>query len=56
MPVETIPGVGKVTLKDLHSKGIYRICDITNLPQDYFAAAFGKYGIDLIQESLRSGK
>ena len=25
MPVESIPGVGKVMLKDLHSKGIYKI-------------------------------
>ncbi|MCH9028268.1 MAG: DNA polymerase IV [Bacteroidetes bacterium] len=55
MPVETIPGVGKVTLKDLHSKGIYRICDITNLPQDYFAAAYGKYGIDLYRKANGRG-
>jgi len=55
MPIETIPGVGKVTLKDLHSKGIYRICDITNLPQDYFAAAFGKYGIDLYRKACGGG-
>ncbi len=55
MPVETIPGVGKVTLKDLHSKGIYRICDITNLPQDYFAAAYGKYGIDLYRKANGGG-
>jgi len=55
MPVETIPGVGKVTLKDFHSKGIYRICDITNLPQDYFAAAYGKYGIDLYRKACGGG-
>jgi DNA polymerase-4 len=55
MPVETIPGVGKVTLKDLHSKGIYRICDITKLPQDYFAAAYGKYGIDLYRKANGGG-
>ena len=55
MPVESIPGVGKVTLKDLHSKGIYRICDITKLPQDYFAAAYGKYGIDLYRKANGEG-
>ncbi len=55
MPVETIPGVGKVTLSDLHSKGIYRIGDITSLPQDYFAAAFGKYGIDLYRKACGEG-
>jgi DNA polymerase-4 len=55
MPVETIPGVGKVMLKDLHSKGIYKICDITKLPQDYFAAAYGKYGIDLYRKANGGG-
>jgi DNA polymerase-4 len=55
MPVETIPGVGKVTLKDLHSKGIYRISDITRLPQDYFAAAYGKYGIDFYRKANGGG-
>jgi len=55
MPVETIPGVGKVTLKDLHSKGIYRISDITGLPQDYFTAAYGKYGIDLYRKANGGG-
>ena len=55
MPVESIPGVGKVTLKDLHSKGIYKIGDITTLPQDYFAAAYGKYGIDLHRKANGQG-
>ncbi len=55
MPVETIPGVGKVTLKDFHSKGIYRIGDITKLPLDYFSAAFGKYGIDLYRKACGQG-
>jgi DNA polymerase-4 len=55
MPVESIPGVGKVTLKDLHSKGIYRIGDITQLPQDYFTAAYGKYGIDLYRKACGKG-
>jgi len=55
MPVESIPGVGKVTLKDFNSKGIYRIGDITKLPQDYFTAAFGKYGIDLYRKACGQG-
>jgi DNA polymerase-4 len=55
MPVEAIPGVGKVTLQDFHSKGIYRIGDITKLPQDYFAAAYGKYGIDLYRKACGEG-
>ena len=55
MPVETIPGVGTVTLKDLNSKGIYKIGDITALPQEYFAAAYGKYGIDLWRKANGEG-
>ena len=55
MPVETILGVGKVMLKDLNSKGIYKIGDITTLPQEYFAAAFGKYGIDLWRKANGEG-
>jgi DNA polymerase-4 len=55
MPVETIPGVGKVMLKDLNSKGIFKIGDITKLPQDYFATAYGKYGIDLYRKACGKG-
>lgn len=55
MPVETIPGVGKVTVKSLHERGIYRIADMTNLPQEYFAAAFGKYGVDLWRKANGGG-
>ena len=55
MPVETIPGVGAVTLKDLNSKGIYKIRDIASLPEEYFAAAYGKYGIDLWRKANGEG-
>lgn len=55
MPVETIPGVGKVMVKDLNSKGIYKICDITQLPQEYFSAAYGKYGVDLWRKANGEG-
>ena len=55
MPVETIPGVGKVTLRKLNSKGIYKIGDIAKLPSDHFAAAFGKYGIDLWRKANGEG-
>lgn len=56
MPVETIPGVGKVMHKALNEKGIYLIGDITKLPEDYFGAAFGKYGIDLWHKACGEGK
>ncbi len=55
LSVQVIPGVGKVTLKELNQKGIYFIRDITNLPQDYFAAAFGKHGIDLWNKANGGG-
>jgi len=55
MPVETIPGVGKVMKQNLNSRGIYRISDITNLPSDYFGTAFGKYGIDLWRKAHGEG-
>jgi len=55
MPVETIPGVGKVMLRELNSKGIYRIGDITRLSSDYWGAAYGKYGIDLWRKANGEG-
>ena len=55
MPVETIPGVGKVTLKSLNNRGFFTIGDIAKTNQDYFAAAFGKYGIDLWRKANGEG-
>lgn len=55
MPVETIPGVGKVMQKNLNVRGIYTIGDITKLPSDYFGTAFGKYGIDLWRKAHGEG-
>jgi DNA polymerase-4 len=55
LPVQVIPGVGKVTLKEFNQKGIYFIRDITDLPKDYFSAAFGKYGTDLWEKANGNG-
>jgi len=55
MPVETIPGVGKVMKQSLNVRGIYKIGDITKLPADYFSAAFGKYGVDLWRKAHGEG-
>ena len=55
MPVETIPGVGKVMLKDLNQKGIYVIGDITRLSSDYWGSAYGKYGIELWHKANGEG-
>jgi DNA polymerase IV len=55
MPVETIPGVGKVMKQNLNVRGIYRIGDITKLPSEYLSAAFGKYGVDLWRKAHGEG-
>ena len=56
LPVETIPGVGKVTLQSLHSKGYYTIDDIANTSQDYLSLAYGKAGIQLWNKANGEGK
>jgi DNA polymerase-4 len=55
MPVETIPGVGKVMKQSLNARAIYRIGDITTLRSDYFATAYGKYGVDLWRKAHGEG-
>ncbi len=55
MPVETIPGVGKVMLRELNNKGIYLIGDVTKLSTDYWGTAYGKYGIDLWRKANGEG-
>ncbi len=47
MPLETIPGVGKVTIKHFNEKGFYKIKDITSIPKEYFSVTFGKSGVDI---------
>lgn len=47
LPVEKIPGVGKVTVVQLNAKGIYTIGDLAALPVDYITAAYGKNGLNL---------
>ncbi|MEN8193501.1 MAG: DNA polymerase IV [Bacteroidota bacterium] len=56
LPIETLPGVGKVTLQSLHSKGFYRIGDIANSSQDYLLLSYGKAGIDLWNKARGEGK
>jgi DNA polymerase-4 len=55
LPVERIPGVGKVTLQYLQNRGIYTTGEIANLPQDFFTAALGKFGIDLWKKANGCG-
>jgi len=55
LAVEKMPGVGKVTLKDLRAKGIYTIGDIAKLPMEYFSTDLGKAGIDLWKRANGAG-
>ncbi|MBU1101391.1 MAG: DNA polymerase IV [Bacteroidetes bacterium] len=55
MPVETIPGVGKMTLPELHAKGFYTIGDVSSASEEYFGAAFGKMGISLWRKANGEG-
>lgn len=55
LPVQTIPGVGKVTLNELNLKGIYKIGELAELPEDYLITAFGKYGSALWKKANGGG-
>ncbi|KAB2909769.1 MAG: DNA polymerase IV [Ignavibacteriales bacterium] len=55
LPVETMPGVGKVFAGALRSRGIATIGDIARLPAEYFASVFGKGGLDLWERANGKG-
>ncbi|MFA6596390.1 MAG: DNA polymerase IV [Ignavibacteriaceae bacterium] len=44
LPIETMPGIGRVTTKELNARGFRIIKDITNASSEYFSLLFGKYG------------
>lgn len=45
LPVEKIPGVGKVTTKSLHDLGIRYVGDLAKLDEHFLAERFGKWGL-----------
>ncbi|MCB0413064.1 MAG: DNA polymerase IV [Bdellovibrionales bacterium] len=47
LPVEKIPGVGKVTLKKLHQMNIYTCKDLQDYKIDEMQFLFGKWGVRL---------
>jgi hypothetical protein len=47
LDVRKIPGVGKVTEKNLHALGIRKIGDLAALDQDFLESKFGKWGLAL---------
>lgn len=55
LPAEKMPGIGKVTIRELHAKGFYTLGDIAAMPEDYFITAFGKHGSDLWKRANGEG-
>ena len=51
LEIRKIPGVGKVTEKNLRSLGIHRIRDLAALDQETLEARFGKWGLALAGKS-----
>ncbi|PWU01475.1 MAG: DNA polymerase IV, partial [Terriglobia bacterium] len=51
LDVRKVPGVGKVTEKNLHSLGIRKIGDLANLEESFLEQRFGKWGLALAGKS-----
>src|SRR5271157_1854256 len=47
LDVRKIPGVGKVTEKQLHTRGIRKVGDLAALPEEFLESRFGKWGLAL---------
>jgi DNA polymerase-4 len=47
LDVRKVPGVGKVTEKNLHDLGIRKVGDLARLEEDYLERRFGKWGLAL---------
>ena len=47
LDVRKIPGVGKVTEKNLHACGIRKVGDLANLDDQFLAQRFGQWGLAL---------
>ena len=51
LDVRKVPGVGKVTEKNLHSLGIRKVCDLAKLEESFLTRRFGKWGLALAGKS-----
>jgi DNA polymerase IV len=47
LDVRKVPGVGKVTEKNLHALGIRKVGDLAQLEESFLAERFGKWGLAL---------
>ena len=52
LEIRRVPGVGKVTERNLHSIGIRRVGDLAALPEKDLESRFGKWGLALAGKSL----
>src|SRR5436190_434966 len=52
LEVRKIPGVGKVTERNLHQLGIRRIGDLAALDEEFLEGKFGKWGLALAGKAL----
>ena len=51
LEVRKIPGVGKVTEKNLHDLGIHTVGDLAKLDDDFLEEKFGKWGLAMAGKS-----
>ncbi len=51
LDVRKVPGVGKVTERNLHAYGIRKVGDLAQLDQDFLERTFGKWGLALAGKS-----
>jgi DNA polymerase-4 len=51
LDVRKIPGVGKVTEKNLHALGIRKVGDLARLDEDFLEQRFGKWGLAMAGKS-----
>jgi len=52
LDVRKVPGVGKVTEKNLHTLGIQKVGDLARLDEAFLEERFGKWGLALAGKSL----
>ena len=52
LEVRKVPGVGKVTEKNLHALGIRKVGDLAKLEEGFLEQRFGKWGMALAGKSL----
>jgi DNA polymerase-4 len=51
LDVRKVPGVGKVTEKNLHTLGIRKVGDLARLDEEFLGRRFGKWGLALAGKS-----